>query len=106
MIFFYALRDTGLPVTLKEFLTLLEALQKRVAFGDVDAFYYLARTTLIKDEKHFDRFDQVFGKHFKGLSQTLDELKTGIPRTGCANRWKSTCQKKTSAGWKRWAGSN
>ncbi|NHR05405.1 VWA domain-containing protein [Chromobacterium haemolyticum] len=77
--FFYALRDAGLPVTLKEFLTLLEALQKRVAFGDVDAFYYLARTALIKDEKHFDRFDQVFGKHFKGLSHTLDELKTGIP---------------------------
>ena len=77
--FFYALRNAGLPVTLKEFLTLLEALQKRVAFGDPEAFYYLARTALIKDEKHFDRFDQVFGSHFKGLSQTLDELKTDIP---------------------------
>jgi uncharacterized protein with von Willebrand factor type A (vWA) domain len=63
--FFYALRDARLPVSLKEFLTLLEALRQNVAFGSLDAFYYLARTTLIKDEKHYDRFDQVFGHYFE-----------------------------------------
>ena len=77
--FFYALRDARLPVTLKEFLTLLEALRQHVAFGSLDAFYYLARTTLVKDEKYYDRFDQVFGHHFQGKSLTLDDLQTEIP---------------------------
>lgn len=77
--FFTALRDAGLPVSLKEFLTLLQALQQQVAFGSLDAFYYLARTTLIKDEKHYDRFDQVFGHYFQGKALVLDDLQTEIP---------------------------
>lgn len=77
--FFTALRDAGLPVSLKEFLTLLEALKQQVAFGSLDAFYYLARTTLIKDEKHYDRFDQVFGHYFQGKDLVLDDLQTEIP---------------------------
>lgn len=77
--FFTALRDAGLPVSLKEFLTLLEALKQQVAFGSLDAFYYLARTTLIKDEKHYDRFDQVFGHYFQGKELVLDDQQTEIP---------------------------
>lgn len=77
--FFYALRNAGLPVTLKEFLLLLEALQRNVAFGSLDEFYYLSRAALVKDEKHYDRFDQVFGHHFKGLALTLDDLQRAIP---------------------------
>lgn len=77
--FFTALRDAGLPVSLKEFLTLLEALKQQVAFGSLDAFYYLARTTLIKDEKHYDRFDQIFGHYFQGKELLLDDLQTEIP---------------------------
>lgn len=77
--FFTALRDAGLPVSLKEFLTLLEALKQQVAFGSLDAFYYLARTTLIKDEKHYDRFDQVFGHYFQGKELVLNDLQTEIP---------------------------
>lgn len=77
--FFYALRNAGLPVTLKEFLTLLEALRLHVAFGSLDDFYYLARTALVKDEKHFDRYDQVFGQHFRGLEMALDDLQRAIP---------------------------
>ncbi|WP_199101864.1 VWA domain-containing protein [Aquitalea sp. ASV11] len=77
--FFYALRDARLPVSLKEFLTLLEALRQNVAFGSLDAFYYLSRATLIKDEKHYDRFDQVFGHYFEGKTLNLDDLQRDIP---------------------------
>lgn len=72
--FFLKLRRAGLPVTLTEFLTLLEALNRQVATHRVEEFYYLARATLVKDEKHYDRFDQVFGAHFKGLTTLFDEI--------------------------------
>ncbi|MBX9810185.1 MAG: VWA domain-containing protein [Burkholderiales bacterium] len=65
--FFLKLKEGGVPVSVREFLTLLEALDKRVIFGSVDDFYYLARTCLVKDEKYFDRFDRVFGACFKGI---------------------------------------
>ena len=77
--FFYALRDAGLPVSLKEHLTLLQALQQRLAFASVDEFYHLARTVLIKDEKYFDRFDQVFARYAHGIETSLDNLETAIP---------------------------
>ena len=67
--FFTALRDARVPVSLKEWLFLMEAMDKRVltAGTRVEDFYHLSRAVLIKDEKHYDRFDQVFGKVFKGL---------------------------------------
>ena len=77
--FFHALRRAGLPVSLKEHLTLLQALLQGQAFGDSEAFYYLARTILIKDEKHYDRFDQVFGHCFNGLTLELEDLQRDIP---------------------------
>lgn len=77
--FFYALREAGLPVSLKEHLTLLQALQHRLAFANVDAFYHLARTVLIKDEKYFDRFDQVFARYAHGIETSLEDLETAIP---------------------------
>ena len=72
--FFFKLRKASLPVTLTEFLTLLEALSQRVTAHSVEEFYYLARATLVKDERHYDRFDQVFGSHFKGLETWFDEI--------------------------------
>lgn len=77
--FFYALREAGLPVSLKEHLTLLEALQHRLAFASVDAFYHLSRTVLVKDEKYYDRFDRVFAKYAHGIETSLDDLQTAIP---------------------------
>ena len=59
--FFYALRDAKVPVTIKEFLTLLEAMQEQVIAPSLDEFYYLSRLTLVKDEAHFDKFDRAFG---------------------------------------------
>jgi uncharacterized protein with von Willebrand factor type A (vWA) domain len=77
--FFCALRAAGLPVSLKEFLTLLEALAARLAFGSLDDFYVLSRAALIKDEKHFDRFDQAFGAFFNGAGELPQDLQTAIP---------------------------
>ncbi len=72
--FFLKLRQAGIPVTLTEFLTLLEALSQRVTAHSIEEFYYLARATLVKDERHYDRFDQVFGSHFQGLETLFDEI--------------------------------
>ncbi len=71
--FFYSLRSTKLPVSVKEYLTLLdEALKAQVIGPSIDEFYFLARMTLIKDEKYFDKFDQAFGTYFHGIA-ALDE---------------------------------
>ena len=71
--FFYGLRKAEVPVSLNELLVLLEAMEKRLAFGSIDEFYLLSRTCLIKDEKHFDKFDRAFGAYFKGL-ENLDGI--------------------------------
>ena len=76
--FFFTLRDAKVPVTIKEFLTLLEALDKNVIAPSLDAFYYLARLTLVKDEAHFDKFDKAFGAYFKGIDTVFDS-KADIP---------------------------
>ena len=76
--FFFTLRDAKVPVTIKEFLTLLEALQKNVIAPSLDEFYYLARLTLVKDEAHFDKFDKAFGAYFKGI-ETVFDTKADIP---------------------------
>ena len=78
--FFYALRAAKLPVSVKEYLSLLEALQANVVGPASDAcsmddFYYLSRTALVKDEKHFDKFDRAFGAYFKGVEMIADFTK-------------------------------
>jgi len=77
--FFHELRSAGLPVTLKEYLTLMEALEADLANRSVEDFYYLSRATLVKDERHLDRFDQVFGHVFKGLELMSDAIEAQIP---------------------------
>ena len=77
--FFFALRNAKVPVSIKEFLTLLEALEKSVIAPSLDAFYYLARLTLVKDEAHFDKFDRAFGMYFKGIEAVFDTSKGEIP---------------------------
>jgi uncharacterized protein len=76
--FFYSLRGAKLPVSVKEYLTLLEALKAQVIGPSIDEFYFLARMTLIKDEKYFDKFDQAFGAYFNGIA-ALDEDAFDIP---------------------------
>ena len=67
--FFYELRNIKIPVTIREFLMLLEAMEQGVCGESVDDFYYLARSALVKDERNYDRFDQVFGNYFRGLER-------------------------------------
>ena len=69
MRFFTELREAKVPVTLKEYLVLMEALDKAVIDRSVEDFYYLSRATLVKDEKNLDKFDRVFGHVFKGLDK-------------------------------------
>jgi uncharacterized protein len=76
--FFLKLKSAGIPVSIKEYLVLLEALQKRVVDGSIDEFYFLARTCLVKDEKFFDRYDRVFGAYFKGAADA-EALSALIP---------------------------
>ncbi|MEM8761248.1 MAG: VWA domain-containing protein, partial [Pseudomonadota bacterium] len=64
---FFGLRAAGVPVSLREHLTLLEAMREGLAMFDIDGFYALSRAALVKDERHLDRFDRVFAQVFKGL---------------------------------------
>jgi uncharacterized protein with von Willebrand factor type A (vWA) domain len=77
--FFTELKSAGVPVTLREYLTLMEAMQADLAARQVEFFYYLARTTLVKDERNIDKFDRVFGAVFKGLESLGEGLEAEIP---------------------------
>ena len=77
--FFHVLKDTGVPVTPRELLDLLEAMEQRLAFGDMDDFYSLSRAILVKDEKYYDRFDRAFGLHFQDLEALDDVIEAMIP---------------------------
>ncbi len=76
--FFLHLKARKLPVSTKEFLTLLEAIQAGLAGHSRDDFYFLARSSLVKDESHFDRFDQAFGEYFKGI-ESIPGLEVDLP---------------------------
>ena len=76
--FFLNLKEAKVPVSVREFLTLLEALKSGVINPSIDEFYQLSRLTLVKDEQHFDRFDQVFGAYFNGIEQII-ALSPDIP---------------------------
>ncbi len=76
--FFYTVKQAGVPASIKEFLTLLEAMDKQVISPSLDEFYFLSRLTLVKDEAHFDKFDRAFGAYFKGI-ETMFEKRPEIP---------------------------
>jgi uncharacterized protein len=77
--FFHQLKAAGVPVTLKEYLTLMEAMEHDLAARRVEGFYYLSRAALVKDERNLDKFDRVFGKVFKGIELTEQALAAEIP---------------------------
>ncbi len=77
--FFLALKEARIPVTLREFLVLLGAMERKVVSFNVDEFYFLSRSCLVKDERNLDKFDQVFGSCFEGLEFDQDLLETEIP---------------------------
>ena len=67
--FFDTLRKTGVPVSMREFLSFLEAMKAGLSTYDIDAFYFLARATMVKDERNLDKFDRAFAATFKGLEK-------------------------------------
>ncbi len=77
--FILALRQAGVPASITEYLALMAAMKANVAEYSVEDFYYLSRAALVKDERHLDRFDRVFGECFKGLEPPEGDLRKGIP---------------------------
>ncbi len=77
--FIFALRGAGIPASITEYLTLLRGMKEGVADYNVDDFYHLSRATLVKDERHLDRFDRVFGEVFKGLEAPEGDLARMLP---------------------------
>jgi uncharacterized protein with von Willebrand factor type A (vWA) domain len=77
--FFQEVRKAKVPASLRELLDLVDALQHRLAFADLDEFYYLSRVCLVKDEKHFDKFDRAFDSFFKGIESIDDLFAESIP---------------------------
>jgi uncharacterized protein with von Willebrand factor type A (vWA) domain len=95
--FFQELRSAGVPVTLREYLTLMEAMAQDLAGRQVESFYYLARAALVKDERNLDKFDRVFGHVFRGLALVEEALTAEIPAEwlkGLAERYLTDEEKK------------
>lgn len=77
--FFDSLRHQGLPITFRELSDLIVALEHKIVFADMEQFYYLARTCMVKDEKNFDKFDRAFKAHFTELEKLEDFIEALIP---------------------------
>lgn len=81
--FFEALRAANVPVSMREFLAFLEGMKRGLVTYDVEGFYYLARTAMVKDERHLDRFDRAFSATFKGLEHiTIDDVLEAVDIPG------------------------
>ena len=76
---FQTIRSSGVPCTLRELLDLLGALEKNMVYANIDDFYFLSRAILVKDEKHYDKFDKAFDIYFKGIEKLEDIFQALIP---------------------------
>lgn len=77
--FFFTLKKARIPVSITELLQLLDILKARLVYADIDEFYYLSRMALVKDERHYDKFDRAFSTYFKGLDDLSSLLASLIP---------------------------
>ena len=77
--FFFTLKKARIPVSITELLHLLDVLKARLVYADIDEFYYLSRMALVKDERHYDKFDRAFSAYFKGLDDLSSLLNSLIP---------------------------
>lgn len=77
--FFFTLKKERIPVSITELLHLLDVLKARLVYADIDEFYYLSRMALVKDERHYDKFDRAFSAYFKGLDDLSSLLASLIP---------------------------
>ena len=95
--FFDSLRKQGLPVTLAELTDLIDALEHNIVFADIEQFYYLARTCMVKDEKNFDKFDRAFQVHFNELEKLEDFIEALIPEEWVRNEFLKTLSEEEKA---------
>ena len=84
--FFLSLKEAKIPVSLREYLTLLEAMEQGLVTFDVEGFYYLARSSLVKDERNLDKFDRVFGEIFKGIER-VGNLGEAVDQVSLPEEW-------------------
>ena len=77
--FFFALKKARIPVSITELLHLLDILKERLVYADIDEFYYFSRMALVKDERHYDKFDRAFSTYFKGLDDLSSLINSLIP---------------------------
>ena len=101
--FFYELKQSGIPVSVKEYLTFLEAVDSGIADKKIDNFYYLSRASLVKDERHLDKFDRVFGHVFRGLESLAEGVEAEIPGSGCARSPNACSPRRRRRKFRRWA---
>src|SRR5947207_11836543 len=105
--FFLHLKTAKLPVSTREFLTLLDALKQDVVSGSIDDFYFLARTCMVKDEALYDRFNLAFGAYFKGVDSIFD-IRAQIPEEWIRKLIEGTLSEeeialiKALGGWDKW----
>ena len=103
--FFLGLRQAKVPVTLREYLTLLDGLKAGVTGFSVDEFYYLSRAALVKDERNYDKFDRAFGEYFKGIEAIGEDLFADIPDEWLRRaRSRKSSRRKNAPSWKSSAG--
>jgi len=95
--FFDTLRKQGLPVTFRELSDLITAIEHRIVFADVEQFYYLGRTCMVKDEKHFDKYDRAFKAHFTELEKLEDFIEALIPEDWLRNEFLKTLTEEEKA---------
>lgn len=102
--FFETLREHKVPVTLRELLDLHEGLAAHLAFADMEDFYHLSRAILVKDEKHYDRFDRAFDSYFKGLDAIdPDWFKKAIPEDWLRKELEKISVRRNSPSCRGWA---
>ncbi len=85
--FFLELKAAAVPVSLREYLSLLEGLDADLVTYDVEGFYYLARAVLVKDERHIDRFDRIFSQYFRGVEAVSGQGANGASRIDLPEEW-------------------
>jgi uncharacterized protein with von Willebrand factor type A (vWA) domain len=105
--FFTELRAAKVPVTLREYLTLLDALDRDLADKKVEDFYYLSRACLVKDERNLDKFDRVFGHVFRGVESLAAALDAAeIPEEWLKKLAEKYLTRRRSSRSRRWAGTS
>ena len=95
--FFDSLRHQGLPITFRELSDLITALEHKIVFSDMEQFYYLARTCMVKDEKNFDKFDRAFKAHFTELEKLEDFVEALIPEDWLRSEFLKTLSEEEKA---------